>query len=1115
MSNSEGTDISTVRYNSDGTIAWEQTWNGVTNGDDFGTSIITNSSTVYVCGATYNLINNDFDYVVLAYDLVNGDLIWSYIYSDPAGGMDIPSDITLDAQNNIFVTGVRQGATTLADFCTISLSHSGALIWTQLYDFANNNEISAKVIINSNGECIVTGASGNSFSDADICSVMYSPSGNQLFVKRSESLNIYFDQPLDMKKDASDNIYIVGRISSSNSGEDIKLIKMDEELNILWSITHNGYGFNDLGQSLAVDDSANIYIAGYFTNSNNQKEACLIKYDCNGNYKWQQTIRSAFDGNAKAWQVKVQNNTVHVVGDIKNNLNEDVLIFACDTSGNLLYSKPFDNGSTSDDSGRNIEISDNGYFYISGNTSDLETNQYLVSKFQEYKRTFQVVQIENNPLYVKNEIILWFDPLMVNQEAVNNREKLFGTLSEFVSTQLIEELNNALSRELKDQITIKVFERWNTSIVTSEARDGSSINVPPFWSAFVLTLPDDIDAIWAVEQISATMSSSIQTADLNWLHRLNDIANDSEFSNQQSLFNNDPNSINNINIEQAWDVSYGNNDVKVGIYDTGVEWSHEDFGDGTFAGSCIIGGWDWINNQPISSLQSDINGHGTAVTGIIGAKRNNNLGIAGIAGGDWSDQNNLKPGAQLFSFKIVNDIGDAMISTDNVVDALIEGAICVPDGNGNCSFGYGLHVMNNSWGVQGFYNMTTSQINAFYHHQDLMGEAIYQVAKNGCVNVISAGNADTDFGSSPANTFCPENYAIQVGASDINGKKFFNSNWGDKIDFIAPGDPNITRTTSNIDNEYVAFSATSCAAPHVTGTAALMVSEVTGNPAAPNILHPEDVERLLEKYAHDVSFPNDPEYTIGPDSKTQNGLVDAGNTLLHTQLPYYKVRHYSASLGSGDIVSTSNSTFVYVEGNPTVQAGSYLADVYLMSKTITYDTSNETVLDVWARDAHCSPIGCSNYLPRYPDVDLISWNQNSAIVQGCIYHFTARIAGSQMIPVDIWYPHQNNTGTMAISVHTFDPTISVSEIQEPNFAVKVYPNPSNDDFTLSFNGLLSGDAKIQVYDSVGNLVYIKEFKNTQQGIANWSIPSTNWSAGLYNCRFNLNEKEYQIKLLKQ
>jgi len=184
----QGTNISTIRYNVDGTIAWEATWNGATNGDDYGTAITTNASHLYVCGATYNVTNSDFDYVVIKYDLGSGALLWSYIYSDPAGGLDIPSDIALDTQSNIFVTGVRQGATTLADYCTISLNNSGALLWLQTYDYANSYELAAKIVVNSVGECIVTGGSGNSWTDGDFCTVMYSATGTQLGVKRAGSL---------------------------------------------------------------------------------------------------------------------------------------------------------------------------------------------------------------------------------------------------------------------------------------------------------------------------------------------------------------------------------------------------------------------------------------------------------------------------------------------------------------------------------------------------------------------------------------------------------------------------------------------------------------------------------------------------------------------------------------------------------------------------------------------------------------------------------------------------------------------------------------------------------------------------------------------------------------
>src|SRR6185369_10925833 len=79
-------------------------------------------------------------------------------------------------------------------------------------------------------------------------------------------------------------------------------------------------------------------------------------------------------------------------------------------------------------------------------------------------------------------------------------------------------------------------------------------------------------------------------------------------------------------VQDAWDFSKGSSTVTVAIIDTGVHASHLELNDGR-----IVEGYNTITNKPIlANFDSDDNGHGTAVAGVIGAIPNNQKGIAGI-----------------------------------------------------------------------------------------------------------------------------------------------------------------------------------------------------------------------------------------------------------------------------------------------------------------------------------------------------------------------------------------------------------------------------------------------------------------------------------------------------
>jgi len=80
-------------------------------------------------------------------------------------------------------------------------------------------------------------------------------------------------------------------------------------------------------------------------------------------------------------------------------------------------------------------------------------------------------------------------------------------------------------------------------------------------------------------------------------------------------------------------------------------------------------------------------------------------------------------------------------------------------------------------------------------------------------------------------------------------------------------------------------------------------------------------------------------------------------------------------------------------------------------------------------------------------------------------------------------------------------------IQKPNKEVKpntvrVYPNPAHNQFTIKFNDVISSNAIIELYGSMGNLVLID---NMKQGTYIKNIDVSKLNAGIYFYRIITNE----------
>ena len=351
--------------------------------------------------------------------------------------------------------------------------------------------------------------------------------------------------------------------------------------------------------------------------------------------------------------------------------------------------------------------------------------------------------------------------------------------------------------------------------------------------------------------------------------------------------------------------------------DAPIYWANPDFGDGTFAGSKIAGGWDYFNNVNISNVTNPASSHGTACAGILGALRNNSIGVAGIAGGDVAQGNT---GVSLYSFGIFN--GNTSAPASAIATAITQAS---------SSTGYGCNLLSNSWG--GFLA------------SPLIQSAVKNSWLNKCVFFASRGNNGNTGLNYPA-TYS-DDWVISVGASgthgkykdSLNGDNWFASSYGRDMDLIAGGTTQIVTSTQNpsaafvwqngctrSNSNYGCFSGSSSACPHAAGVGALMLSKHNTINGYPNNLAPEDVEFLLQKYSSDV-VDSALGYGVGYDQKNGWGLLNAGAVMSMINSPHYQVFHPTADFVSDtlldDTVQIQIQTPMYGLGN-----GYYYAKLY-------------------------------------------------------------------------------------------------------------------------------------------------------------------------------------------
>lgn len=687
------TDILITKQNSAGQIMWEQTFAGIVGSYDYGLAVtLDNSQNILVAGVV-TTSNQTTDIALLKYSS-SGTLLWSSIIDGGNNQFDVATSLICDAQNNIYLIGGTISLSTQSDWYITKFNSNGTQLWDTSYDYANLQELPISVKIISGGDIVVGGFSNSSAAVWDFAELSFSGVDGAILSENRETIpDLSISDAITITADENNNIYIAGTTTGVTDGnKDVQLIKINSSFEIEWIKKVDAEGLEDKSKSITIDNEGNIIVAGDSKKTNNGTQITISKFTPDGELKLRRDYLAPTTYEvAEVSKIKTNDTgDIFVAGSVERNGNRDFVTLMYDNEGTLRIEKYFEGEGGTKDIARNIEVSNSGEILVTGKSEGDQT-KYTTVKYEILKRSNEVVLVDNKPHHRANEFIVKFLPQYVDTNFVNDRTKRYGSIYEILQFDAAGKIADRI--DLRQATFAKVYPRLSTSHTQSTTRLGQTIPMPEFWSVFLVILETGQDIDEFITQFEE-MTEFVVYAHLNHVYEKHTVPNDDFFQSddQSSLFPSAafPNA--HINVEPAWDIETGQNYTKVGVYDNVIFWAHEDFGDGTLEGSQIEGGWDFNNNTNLASV-TDPESHGTAVAGIIGALRDNELGIAGIAGGGLDAEGNNNPGVQLFSLGIFDE--DGFAGDDVVGPAIVEGAMFDETQEPP---GYGLHIQNHSWG---------------------------------------------------------------------------------------------------------------------------------------------------------------------------------------------------------------------------------------------------------------------------------------------------------------------------------------------------------------------------------------------------------------------------------
>jgi len=358
----------------------------------------------------------------------SGNLLWAKSFG--AAAADAGLSIAVDSTGNVYTTGFfastvdfdpGAGTTNLttagsSDVFISKLDASGNLVFAKRFG-GGISDLGYSIAVDSTGNIYTTGffqdtvdfdpsAGTTNLTTAGLSDIFISKldaSGNLVFAKRFGAAEA--DAGRSIALDSTGNIYTAGYFEqtvdfdpsagttnlTSAGRSDVFVSKLDSSGNLVFA-KRFGAAETDVGLSVAVDSTGNVYTTGYFEQTvdfdpgagttdlttGGGSDVFVSKLDASGNLVFAKRFGGSNDDGGISISVD-SNGNIHTTGYFEERVDfdpgagtsnltsaggTDVFVSKIDSSGNLLLAKSF--GGTANDVGRSITFDSTGNIYTTG-----------------------------------------------------------------------------------------------------------------------------------------------------------------------------------------------------------------------------------------------------------------------------------------------------------------------------------------------------------------------------------------------------------------------------------------------------------------------------------------------------------------------------------------------------------------------------------------------------------------------------------------------------------------------------------------------------------------------------------------------------------------------------
>ncbi len=342
---------------------WEIYFGG--NAEDYGNGIIQARDHGYVATGWSESFgaDGDLDVYVVRTD-VDGKLRWSNVYDE--GFVEHGYSLIETTEHGFLIIGdIRTNQVSPPNAYLLKIDDQGEKLWSKQYG-GSEKDLGWRIIhCENNGGYLIVGTSASSGAGGDdVFLVKIDEDGNELW---SQTYGTPQSDNGRGVAEASDGYLVTGTAHNpDNNSDDIILLKTDFEGNEQWRKYFGTSGYDE-GYDITATPDGNFAITG-FSGSIDQ-QAFLAKVNPAGDEIWSTTFGNSM-GDQAYDLLRISNGDLVVAGVTElSAINSDAFLARYDTDGNQLWFKSLGRGSQADGGQAVAHTEDDGFVVVGYNSA--------------------------------------------------------------------------------------------------------------------------------------------------------------------------------------------------------------------------------------------------------------------------------------------------------------------------------------------------------------------------------------------------------------------------------------------------------------------------------------------------------------------------------------------------------------------------------------------------------------------------------------------------------------------------------------------------------------------------------------------------------------------------